>query len=901
VPISTKLLPEYLYLLHNWDAPTGNSLNNDLQGNGGNDRLDGGTGIDTLQGGLGDDTYTIDTITDTLTEALNEGTDTVKSSVTYTLGANLENLLLTGSTAIDGTGNILNNNITGNDANNILNGGTGIDTLIGLLGDDIYLVDTTTDILTEAFNQGTDTVQSSVTYTLGINLENLTLTGSSDINGTGNALNNIITGNGANNTLAGGAGINTLIGGLGNDIYLVDTTTDILTEALNQGTDTVQSSVTFIVGTNLENLILTGVTAINGTGNTLNNTLTGNNASNFLNGLSGNDTLNGGDGNDTYIIDADVDLGIDTINETATGGQLDYLDFRTTSIGVTVNLGLTTLQTIAAGVQLVIPVVAIESVYGGSGNDALTGGQGSNELYGYDGNDSLAGDAGNDFFFGWNGDDSLNGGSGDDLFYGDTGNDTLYGGTGNDTLNGGAGNDTYIIDADVDLGIDTINDNSAPVTDIIDFRSTTTKAITLNLGLTTTQTVATGVQLIMPVANIASVYGGTGNDNLTGNNLVNYLMGGIGNDTLAGGEGNDIYLIDADVDTGIDSIIETGGIDTLDFRSTTTKGVTVNLAINATPLVQTIAPGVQLSMSTTPIEYVYGGTGNDNITGNNSDNYLIGGIGNDSLTGGSGNDTYVIDADVDTGTDSIIETATGGIDTLNFGSTTTKAITLNLGTTIVQTIATGVQLTMPTGAIEDVYGGTGNDNLTGNTLNNRLYGLSGNNQLFGLSGNDQLYGGSGSGYGGSGNDTLTGGDGNDSLYGDGGDDLLNGGNGVDSFYFKITGLFLGSALTGNKTVANIFGRDTISDFTVGVDKIILSKSNFTAINSAVGTSIGTNFSKVANELSVDTQFASIVYCQGNGNLYYNQNGNAIGLGTNGGNLAVLTGLPALTANDFVIA
>jgi hypothetical protein len=398
----------------------------------------------------------------------------------------------------------------------------------------------------------------------------------------------------------------------------------------------------------------------------------------------------------------------------------------------------------------------------------------------------------------------------------------------------------------------------------------------------------------MPVAAIASVYGGTGNDNLTGNNLVNYLMGGIGNDTLAGGEGNDIYLIDADVDTGIDSIIETGGIDTLDFRSTTTKGVTVNLAINATPLVQTIAPGVQLSMSTTPIEYVYGGTGNDNITGNNSNNYLIGGIGNDSLTGGFGNDTYVIDADVDTGTDSIIETATGGIDTLNFSSTTTKAITLNLGTTIVQTIATGVQLTMPTGAIEDVYGGTGNDNLTGNTLNNRLYGLSGSDQLSGGSGNDLLDGGSG-------NDTLTGGDGNDSLYGYGGDDLLNGGNGSDSFYFKGSGIStLVFTLTGGNTVATLLGRDTISDFTVGVDKIALSKITFTAITSAVGTSIGTNFSKVANVISVDTQLASIVYCQGNGNLYYNQNGNAIGLGTNGGNLAVLTGLPALTANDFVI-
>ncbi|WP_370583145.1 hypothetical protein [Microcystis sp. LEGE 00066] len=80
--------------------------------------------------------------------------------------------------------------MTGNSGNNTLNGATGIDTLIGGLGNDTYQVDTTTDTITENANQGTDTVQSSVTYTLGNNLENLTLTGTTNINGTGNALNN---------------------------------------------------------------------------------------------------------------------------------------------------------------------------------------------------------------------------------------------------------------------------------------------------------------------------------------------------------------------------------------------------------------------------------------------------------------------------------------------------------------------------------------------------------------------------------------------------------------------------------------------------------------------------------------------------------------------------------------
>ncbi|MCA2701175.1 MAG: VCBS repeat-containing protein, partial [Microcystis sp. M179S2] len=241
----------------------GKDGNDILTGGVGNDTLNGGAGIDTLIGGLGNDTYQIDTTTDTITENANEGTDTVESSVTYTLGNNLENLTLTGSTDIKGRGNTLNNTITGNSGNNALiggagndtlTGGDGIDNLNGGLGDDNYQVDTTTDTITENANEGTDTVQSSVTYTLGNNLENLTLTDSTAINGTGNAANNILTGNSSHNTLTGGAGndtltggegIDTLIGGLGNDTYQIDTTTDTITENANEGTDTVQSSVTY--------------------------------------------------------------------------------------------------------------------------------------------------------------------------------------------------------------------------------------------------------------------------------------------------------------------------------------------------------------------------------------------------------------------------------------------------------------------------------------------------------------------------------------------------------------------------------------------------------------------------------------------------------------------------------
>jgi Ca2+-binding RTX toxin-like protein len=205
------------------DTLNGLAGNDSLDGKAGQDILDGGLGIDTLIGGAGDDTYLIDSTTDTLTENANEGTDSVASSVNYTLKNNLENLTLTGTSAIKGTGNTLNNLIIGNTAKNTLSGGIGIDTLIGGTGNDTYVIDTTTDILVENVNEGTDIVSSNVTYTLGSNLENLTLTGTNTIDGMGNTLNNRITGNTANNTLSGGAGNDTLTGGVGSDFFLFDT------------------------------------------------------------------------------------------------------------------------------------------------------------------------------------------------------------------------------------------------------------------------------------------------------------------------------------------------------------------------------------------------------------------------------------------------------------------------------------------------------------------------------------------------------------------------------------------------------------------------------------------------------------------------------------------------------
>ena len=254
--------------------------------------------------------------TDVVTEGASAGTDTVESTITYTLGANVENLTLTGTAAINATGNTLVNALTGNSGANQLNGGAGADTMAGGAGNDIYVVDNVADVVTEAASAGTDRIDSSVTFTLGTNVENLTLTGTAAINGTGNTLNNALTGNTGANRLDGGAGNDTMAGGTGDDVYVVDSATDVVTEAASAGTDRVESSVTYTLGANVENLVLTGTTAINGTGNTLANALTGNAAANVLNGGAGADTMSGGLGDDIYVVDNAADV----VTEAASAG-----------------------------------------------------------------------------------------------------------------------------------------------------------------------------------------------------------------------------------------------------------------------------------------------------------------------------------------------------------------------------------------------------------------------------------------------------------------------------------------------------------------------------------------------------------------------------------------------------
>lgn len=367
---------------------TGNSVANILTGNNGNNILYGGAGNDTLHGNAGADTLYGDEGTDTLNGG--DGSDLLYGGEgTDTLNGGNDNDELYGG---DG-----NDTLNGNDGDDLLDGGAGNDTMAGGAGNDIYIVDSASDSLSESSGNGIDTVRTTVSRTLGSNFENMVLLGIENINATGNSLDNYLIGNSGNNTLDGSTGADTMEGKAGDDLYYVQSAGDIVIEAYGEGNDTVSSSISYTLGDNVENLILTA--SVNGTGNALNNTITGNSGANILDGGAGADTMAGGGGNDTYIVD---NLG-DTLTENSSAGTDTVQSSVTWTLGDNFE-------------HLTLTGSANINGTGNSANNNIAGNSGDNTLFGGAGGDTLRGEDGNDVLIASDGADTLYGGSGSDVF-----------------------------------------------------------------------------------------------------------------------------------------------------------------------------------------------------------------------------------------------------------------------------------------------------------------------------------------------------------------------------------------------------------------------------------------------------------------------------------------------------
>jgi Ca2+-binding RTX toxin-like protein len=629
------------------DVLTGTADNDMLQGFGGNDQLDGLDGDDTLNGGIdadtmmggaGNDTYVVDDTADLVTEDVGQGTDTIQSDVTYTLSNNVENLTLTGTAAINGTGNTLGNTLTGNSAANILKGG---------LGDDIYLVGLG-DTATELANQGTDTIITTVSKSLSAHVENLTLAGVDAINGTGNSLNNVLIGNAAKNTLNGGAGADSMEGGAGDDTYYVDNVGDIVSEAQGEGTDRVISSISYTLGDHLEDLQLSGTAAVNATGNAQDNKLTGNSGANTLAGGAGDDRLTGGlgadqmlggEGDDFYEVDNTADVVSEFVGE----------GMDTVETSVTYTLGSEVENLILTG------LTAIDGT-GNALNNVLQGNAADNTLTGGAGNDSLNGMKGLDF------------------------------------LAGGAGNDTYLFEDD----IDTIAE------DLDDGRDTVLSRIS---GATLAANVEDGVLL----GSAISLTGNELSNVLTGNNAANTLDGGAGADVLIGGKGNDLYIVDSQADTVVENADE--GADTVQSS--------INYSLADTLENLTLTGTAEAGMGNALANKLTGNAGSNKLWGGAGNDSLDGGAGADILLGGLGNDKYWVDSSDDV----VVETALEGTD--------------RVYANVSYALADNVEYLTLTGSA--------NINAIGNAGNNRLEGNAGNNILFGGLGNDTYVWGRGSG------------------------------------------------------------------------------------------------------------------------------------------------------------
>jgi Ca2+-binding RTX toxin-like protein len=783
---------------------TGTNKIDILVGTAGADILDGLKDKDAMFGGLGNDVYFVENTGDRVYENAGEGIDLVKSTVTFVLSDNVENLTLLGAGAIDAYGNGLNNVLTGNDGNNFLVGGDGNDTMIGGKGSDTYFVDRAGDKVIESVSNanggGTDTVFSSIDFSLAklANVENLILTAGA-YNGTGNALANTITGNDTSNRIDGGAGADVLIGGNGHDVYTIDNVGDVVQEKSNEGIDWVVSKVALTNSiANVENYQFDVNVGVTFSGSADNNIIVGGSANDTIDGGGmGNDNLSGRGGDDTLTGGSGVDnfdggTGADIMKGLA-GADYYIVDNLKDQVIEQGGQGTDTVWTSISLGKLFDNVENIILGYGKSNLNA-TGNDLDNEILGNDGNNVIDGGKGADHMVGGNGNDTyivdtkldqidesastgidlvkssvtyalgtnienltLTGtgdinatGNGDkNILIGNSGANTLDGRGGDDTMTGGAGNDLYIVDSKGDKVIEAANGGT---------QDTVWSAIDFSLAA-----LANVEQLYLSGTTAIHATGNAQNNYIEGNDAANDIDGGKGADFMHGGKGNDTYHIDNLNDfahemsgEGYDRVISTVALgaayDNVEsYEFVTSQAVKFVASANDDRVI-----GGSAADDITGgggMDQLYGGAGNDLIHGNAGSDFIDGGTGGDTMYGDDGDDTYI----VDNVKDIVSEKSNEGTDEVN----------------------TSISLEWLFGEVENLYlMGSGNLNGGGNASANMIFGNNGNN-------------------------VLSGRDGNDTLVGNGGDDTLNGGAGADTFVFNLSAM-------GQ-------GHDKVSDFVKAED------------------------------------------------------------------------------------
>ncbi len=357
------------------DTLTGGGGNDTLTGGAGDDRLDGGVGVDRMVGGTGDDRYEVDDNsedeppptgpvdapgTDEVVELPGEGTDVIVTTVSFTIAANVEAMRMQGTGLLG----------VGSDAGELLVSAGGANTLEGRGGSDVYVVNTTGDVVIETVEGGTyDIVIATADYARPANVELLRMRGAG-LTGTGTSGADVLESEGGGNALAG-------LGG--DDVYLVRGTGDAVLETASGGADIVFAFISYTIPANVETLFLRGA-GLTGTGSA---------GGDVLVSEGGANTLTGGDGDDSYGVNA---LG-DVVTEAANAGY-DIVHARVS-------------RTIDAHVEALVVI---------GGGLTATGGIGGDTLVSVGGGNTLTGGGGDDYLLAGDRADALTGGPGGDAF-----------------------------------------------------------------------------------------------------------------------------------------------------------------------------------------------------------------------------------------------------------------------------------------------------------------------------------------------------------------------------------------------------------------------------------------------------------------------------------------------------